>query len=446
MSTSPVLSPSSIEQRIATSLQQPTLPSVNLAATASLNEIKQLVNQLSPEDLKAWVNSTHEPLIDGRNMSPLAAAIEAHTPENDRMEVIEFLINICKASPNFGGVNNWSPLYRAATEKGLEPLKFLLVCGGDLNIPNSDGSMPLHRMVDRGSEEGVKILLSNGADVNCVNCFGSPLAYAAKNGNTVIATILLDVGADPNLVNDPLDSTPVELAANAMKALLLIKGGLAIIPASSKVHTPVSLLVQTGDSKAILDSFAKGETDKYGRSTAHYCAFHGKMDCLQQMADLGAIDLPDNKGRTPLHYAVIKGQVDSVDYLISEKGNCSLTSQDKQGYAPLMWSCQFNRERIASHILERSREKNLLASVLSVTDNFGWTALHKASQVGNLSLVTMLIEIYKLDYTQKIVTKKGDGRTALDLAENAKNTMVIDYLKSQASKAHAQLADLSKKA
>jgi ankyrin repeat protein len=447
MCASPVSSSGGAELRSPS--QQSGLPPPNFAATASLDNIKQIVNKLSLEDLKAWVNSTHVPLINGRNMSPLAAAVEAHTPENDKTNIVEFLIDECGASPNFGGINNWTPVYRASTEKGLSPLQSLLVRGGDVNIPNSDGSMPLHRMVDRGCEAGVNTLLSKGADVNSINCFGSPLAYAAKNGNTTIAKSLLDSGADPNLVNDPLDATPVELAINnhkdETKELLTSRGGLVNVPESSKSHTHLSLLVQKGDSKAILDSFTKGETDKYGRSTAHYCAHHGKVVFLQQMSNSGNIDLPENKGRTPLCYAAIRGQKETVDYLIGHQGNCSLTSRDKQGYTPLMWSCQFNQEKIAKSILERSKDKDLLSSVLSTVDNFGWTALHKAAQVGNLPLVVMFVEEYGVDYTQKIVTEKGDGRTALDLAENMKNTSVIEYLKSLAFPS-PQLGDLNKKA
>jgi len=55
------------------------------------------------------------------------------------------------------------------------------------------------------------------------------------------------------------------------------------------------------------------------------------------------------------------------------------------------------------------------------------------------------VEEFGVDYSQKITTVKGDGRTALDLAESAKNTDVINYLKSKAPPS-PQLADLGKKA
>jgi len=414
-----------------------SLPSIDSIATETLSSIQKSLEHLNSQELTRWANSRNE-----KGMTPLAVAIEAHTLSTNRMDVMFFLIEKCKADPNIGDNDNWTPLYRASTGMRSELLKFLLFHGAKPNIPNKDGSVPLHRAIDRGSETDVKELLTKGAEVNIVNCFGSPLAYAAKNGNISIAHLLLTAGADPNLVNDPLGTTPAALAANyrkeEMKNLLLSKQGLEDVPLNSITQTPLSLLAHKESDEAILKSFVSGERDEYGRSAAHYCAHLGKVDLLKKMCIKGNIDLPDGIGRTPLHYAVMKGQESLVTYLMSDEGNCALDSRDNQGYTPLMWSCQFNRETIAKNILERSREKNMLKAVLSAPDNFGWKAIHKSAQVGNLALVRMLVEDYKIDHSLQL----ADGRLPVDIAKTTNSTDVINYLNNL----NSTLADASKKA
>jgi ankyrin repeat protein/nitroreductase len=411
---------------------QPTLssvPALSCVIKDSLESIKKALASLSAEERTKWANTKNE-----KGMTPLALAIEAHNPpEIDRLDIIKFLINECRANPNLGDNENWTPLYRASTGKRTEILSVLLDHGADPNIVNKDGSTPLHRSVDRGNAGDVRILLAKGAQVNAVNCFGTPLAYAAKNGNLLIASLLLDAKADPNLVNDPLSFTPAELAANNQKndmvQLLSSRQGKVIIPLDSEVHTSLSRLVYGGNQQAIENSFLHGEQDEYERTAAHYCAYLGKNNLLKQLKKLGDIDTPDKQGRTPLHYAIMKDQQKTVAYLIEETANCSLVSKDLQGYSSIFWACQYNRVDIVRALLLKAREKGELVKVLEAQDNFGWKPIHKAAQVGSLPIVYLLVKVYGTDMNQK--TK--NGRTPLDLATATNATAVIEFLKSQAT-------------
>src|SRR5574338_251232 len=63
--------------------------------------------------------------------------------------------------------------------------------------------------VRRGSLDGVRELLDHGAAVNSRNRIGdTPLVTAAKNGNTALAMLLLQRGADANL-QDLADISPL---------------------------------------------------------------------------------------------------------------------------------------------------------------------------------------------------------------------------------------------
>lgn len=409
-----------LEKNLAFLDQNPAYSSIDVQKD-SLENIQKILKPSFFLERQNWAN-----FKDKKGMTPLAKAVEAHTSTTNKMDIIAFLINDCGAYPNLGDNDNWTPLYRAATGTRSDALLFILNHQADPNIPNKDGSTPLHRLVDRGHEEDVQTLLANHAVVNAINCFGTPLAYAAKNGNIRIATILLNAGADPNLVDDPLGATPVQLAENngkeEMKQLLLSRNGLTHVPEDSKVHTSLSLLVIKGNEAEIKQSFIKGEKDKYGRSVTHYCAFMGRLDLLSQFYCME----PDVKGRTPLHYAIIKGHEEAVKLLIGAEINSPLDIKDYQGYSPLMLACQYNRVNIAKALLERAREKNMLNHILDIADNFGWKAIHKAAQVGNVTLVRMFVEEYKVDH----MITTSNGRSPLDLAQTTHAEEVISYLKS----------------
>jgi ankyrin repeat protein len=406
-----------------TSNHLPTsLPPIDAAKEYSTEKLKASLTQLPLEVRKAWANSQDE-----RGKTPLAHAIESHSSTVNQLDTIKFLVNECGADVNLGDKDGWAPLYRASTGTRSEILQFLLENGADPKKANVDGSTPLHRSTQNGNIDDVKQLLAGGVDVNHINCFGTPLAYAAKSGNVDIATLLLDKKANPNLVKDPLDFTPVELAANNykedMRQYLLNNGGKAEIPLNSPVHTSLSKMTAEGNIETIINSLKQNEMDVYGRTAAHYCASLGRTDLLKQIPNEIHFDLADNKGRTPLHYAVMRGRTETVDHLINER-NCAIDSKDKQGYAPLMWACQFSRIDIAKNLLSKAQESGHLTDLLAITDNFGWLAIHKAAEVGNKELVQMLHEEYKVP----LDVATPNNETPLVKAKKTNSTDVINYI------------------
>ncbi len=65
------------------------------------------------------------------------------------------------------------------------------------------GFGPLHYAVRNGNAEATRVLLDEGADVNLLSADqSSPLLLATINGNYDLARTLLEAGADPNLVSD----------------------------------------------------------------------------------------------------------------------------------------------------------------------------------------------------------------------------------------------------
>lgn len=127
-----------------------------------------------------------------------------------------------------------SLLYVAASKNQLGKISFLLNKGANVNFKNERGATPLNVACDRNALDAVQLLIDEGADVNTrTNRGNTPLSCAASGkGCTIVvnttydftnvAEILLDNGADVNLLN------PLLIAARAgnvkMVQLLLAKG------------------------------------------------------------------------------------------------------------------------------------------------------------------------------------------------------------------------------
>ncbi|XP_052405035.1 cyclin-dependent kinase 4 inhibitor B [Carassius gibelio] len=66
-----------------------------------------------------------------------------------------------------------------------------------------------------GSTERVRALLCTGASVNGVNRFGRTALQVMMMGNTAVARLLLEHGADPNVSDPGTGSTPLHDAARS---------------------------------------------------------------------------------------------------------------------------------------------------------------------------------------------------------------------------------------
>jgi ankyrin repeat protein len=102
-----------------------------------------------------------------------------------------------KANPNARNRVGDSPLMLAAYNGKAEVVNALLAGGAQVNI---DGWTPLHYAVFAEQPEMVSLLLSKGAKVDApAPNQQTPLMLAAKNGNVVIAKLLLNAKADVSL-------------------------------------------------------------------------------------------------------------------------------------------------------------------------------------------------------------------------------------------------------
>jgi len=81
-------------------------------------------------------------------------------------------------------------------------------------LPDWLGVTRLHEFARKGDVERAALFIDHGADLNArdEDICSTPLAWAAKFGQTAMVEFLLRCGAKPNLRDDPSWATPLAWA------------------------------------------------------------------------------------------------------------------------------------------------------------------------------------------------------------------------------------------
>lgn len=104
------------------------------------------------------------PFADSEGSVPLWEAITG------RHEEISKLLSENGATLSFDIVGHFSCL--AVEQNSLDALKDIVKYGGDISLPDSNGTTALHRAVSEGNMEIVKFLLDQGADMDMADVYG----------------------------------------------------------------------------------------------------------------------------------------------------------------------------------------------------------------------------------------------------------------------------------
>jgi ankyrin repeat protein len=122
-----------------------------------------------------------------------------------KLDRIEELVKAIPESVNAVSTDGFTPLGYAAYFGHLEAARMLLEHGANPNVvsKNDLSVAPLHSALAGGQTAIALLLIEKGANTNLQNGDGwTPLHYAADIGDAEIANLLIEIGADHALKNN----------------------------------------------------------------------------------------------------------------------------------------------------------------------------------------------------------------------------------------------------
>ncbi|XP_051785308.1 transient receptor potential cation channel subfamily A member 1b [Erpetoichthys calabaricus] len=264
------------------------------------------------------------------------------------------------------------PIHYAASNGQIQMIHLIVNVTGlaEINAKDEKGNTPLHSAVEKDRFESCKTLLELGADPNILNSFlMSPLHMAISlRHNQIIELLVSQNNTDLNLDGD-LGNSPVILAC------------------STDNHEALSTLLQYG---ARLCS-----QNKLGHFAVHAAAFAGSKKCLEKVLKKGEelgysfehhLNFIDKSCSSPLHLAVHGGNIEVIKFCIDNGAKVDLQQNDKS--TALHFACSQGAIDVVKLMLSSCKQED---NVINIIDGGHQTPLHKAVIFDHIELVQYLV-------------------------------------------------------
>ncbi|MDE2874096.1 MAG: ankyrin repeat domain-containing protein [Gemmatimonadota bacterium] len=299
-----------------------------------------------------------------------------------------------------GVFGHYTPLHFATNYSWDGMVTVLLAAGAEVDARDLSGETPLHWAAGRSRNPAVITeLVEAGADLNARDGEGNtPLHASRRNTNPAVALLLLELGADPAMVNDsgrvasPMDCSywnTEEFArvATADATAACLAAGADVGARDEDEYTPLLLATYHGgggtgggsasEMTAVVTVLLEAGADVNARGNVQNTALHhaagGKYvqrardrydhvetpDVVAALLAAGAdVNARDLNGNRPLHHAASAEGVETVTMLI--QAGADIRARDSEGNTPLLMAAYrgFRNPEIVEVLVEAGADVN----------------------------------------------------------------------------------------
>lgn len=335
-------------------------------------------------------------------------------------------------------------LHHSASCTGLALAQFLIEEGTDVKAIASNGWTPLHNAARFNNHALVKLLVAHRADPNARDTFGyTPLFL----GNAAVAKVLLENGANPNLLDKEQRTI---LHYRPEKALIeVLEGrGYNFSAKDPAGKTPLHIAV----------AGAATNCSQTKRTEGMYYSTGGLEDVHALVAAGADVNARDSGGQTPL---MAGSNFEELAQLLISKG-ADVNAQDGNGYTVLhhivLSPFPHPRPIITDHHFRRPPPCSLDLVPLKKLEFFlthganpelaiygGYTVLAQLAKMEPGSGLTAegLRSAIKLLHSHRanLNATDRDKNTVLHLAASAKNSLMVQFLLERGIKPNLSNSD-----
>jgi ankyrin repeat protein len=221
-------------------------------------------------------------------------------------------------------------------------------------MTTAEDLLRVHEAILANDHVAVGAYLNNGGNINIKfpKRGYTALHLAAQEGHLDIVKLLLEKGADPNLLTSRSQrrTTPLNLCPAHATYRTDCAGR------SQRRTTPLNLCTiknRIDVARMLLDAKADPNIgNKYGWTALHNVSDRSYLEFMKMLLDSGAnIEARNERGCTPLHCAALKCNIPGVRLLLERGAN--VNARAKFGATPLRFASEFGTNHGNSIELER---------------------------------------------------------------------------------------------
>lgn len=351
-----------------------------------------------------------------------------HCAKHGMKDCVQYILGLNVEVDITDDVDDRSALSYAAEQGHTAVVQLLLDHGVDVHHKTEDGMTALHYAAFEGHGNIVRLLTAWGADPNLMaedgidQTTGTPLSEAARGGHAEVASMLLDLGAYVNALDDT-GMTPLHYAGRAGWGIAIRSSDRCMLPAIQ--NQPLFHGEEEGPGPGWYLDWVYADMHYY---TKIFVKTH--FECTVPRNYLATVKLliahganchhatADRYGHghwSPLLSAAWGGDEEIVQFLIDSGADVNSTSHHHLASSPLHAAAYRGHEAVVKILISQGAQLNM--------NNAGTCPLHVATSNGQRGVVTMLVA-----HGADVNARDRQGHTALDLAEQNGQAEMIKLL------------------